>query len=81
MICSKCNGRGWYDNPRWEGSGHGGVSPSLRCKKCNETGYVLGNVKDVVSTLKRLEMFFKNVYKDDGYLADIQSCIKIIEQK
>lgn len=56
MICDKCNGKGFYDNPKrftvsnciaWE---HGYTEP-IKCRKCGGTGFLLGNAEEVIKAI------------------------------
>ena len=59
MKCSKCNGRGYVDNPRYWGGRYScieawerGYDPTIKCKQCNGSGYIIGNINDIVDRLK-----------------------------
>ena len=56
MICDKCNGKGFYDNPKmnhvsnviaWER----GYTEPIKCRKCGGTGFLLGNAADVIKAI------------------------------
>lgn len=57
MECPKCNGRGYITNKRyynmspslaWE---HG-IKPMRTCGNCKGSGFIIGNIKDIVDRLK-----------------------------
>ena len=79
MICGKCEGKGWYDNPKYPNPVHYSYAgePTLRCRKCRGIGYVIGNVNDVLDFLKHLEVKFE---KDKEYLPQVKQCIDTIEK-
>lgn len=57
MECPNCNGKGWVDNPRYYDndpcySWSHGIKPSKKCSRCKGYGYIIGNIKDIVSRLK-----------------------------
>ena len=59
MKCSKCNGSGTIDNPRYWGGRYScieawerGYDPSIKCKQCNGTGYIIGNMSEIVDRLR-----------------------------
>ena len=78
MKCPKCDGKGWYDNPKypnpasWSDAG----VPTFKCGKCRQTGYIIGNAKDVIDFLVVLEKRFE---RDKETLREIKQCIKAIE--
>lgn len=80
MICPKCKGAGHYPNPRypnpasWSYAGE----PSLPCRKCKQTGYIIGNVADVLDHLKHLQVKFE-LENDKEYLRYARECIEAIE--
>ena len=58
MICQKCNGKGFVDNPRFYSYKTGcndaymhGIEPTKKCKECNGKGFIIGNIKGVASRL------------------------------
>lgn len=79
MRCPKCEGRGWYENPKypnpasWSYAGE----PSIDCRKCGKRGYIIGNVPDVVEFLKVLANNFEH---DKERLREIKQCIEAIEK-
>ncbi len=75
--CTKCDGRGWYENPRYPLVGSWAGIPSFKCGKCKETGYVIGNVKDVLQFLKHLRVKFEY---DKEYREQVDQCIAAIEK-
>ena len=83
MQCSKCEGRGWIRNPKWHGGGSAseGIKPSFKCKKCGGSGYIIGNVEDVLKTLKHLEQYFTLENKHKEHAQSIRDCINIIEKQ
>ena len=57
MKCPKCCGTGYVDNPRYyrhsaSWSWEHDIPPSIKCKKCNGIGYIIGNMEDIVERLK-----------------------------
>ena len=78
MKCVKCDGNGYYDNPKYINchSFCEGIESRINCKKCKGSGYVIGNIKDVVSFLKHLEFKFQH---DKEYLFQIKQCLDTIE--
>lgn len=59
MKCSKCNGSGTIDNPRYWGGRYScieawerGYNPTIKCKKCDGSGYIIGCIDDIVDRLK-----------------------------
>ena len=59
MKCDRCNGSGRVDNPRyWSGryscveAWERGISPVIKCKKCDGSGYIIGCIADIVDRLK-----------------------------
>ena len=59
MKCVYCNGSGRVDNPRyWSGryscveAWERGISPTIKCKKCDGSGYIIGCIADIVDRLK-----------------------------
>lgn len=78
MICKKCEGKGWYDNPKYPApTSHSWAGvPTIDCRICKGTGYIIGNVKDVISFLKVLENRFHN---DKEILKEVNQCILAIE--
>lgn len=56
MICDKCNGKGFYDNPKmytvpnciaWEC----GYTEPIKCRKCGGTGFLIGNAEEVIKAI------------------------------
>ena len=57
MECPKCKGKGWLENPNYynhdpQYSWSHGIQPSKKCAKCNGTGFIIGNIKDIVRRLE-----------------------------
>lgn len=52
MKCTKCKGRGWINNPRFCGKDIDCTSPTITCKRCGGTGYIIGNIHDVIERLE-----------------------------
>lgn len=59
MECPKCNGSGRVENPRYFNGQYScteawerGYDPSIKCRKCNGTGYIIGNISDIVNRLR-----------------------------
>ncbi len=79
MKCPKCNGSGFRRNPKypnpasWSWAGIEGWP----CKYCGESGYVIGNIKDILDFLKHLEVKFHN---DKHYRDQVKHCIDTIEK-
>ena len=57
MKCPKCNGKGLCYNPRyyrhssseaWEM----GIQPNIPCKHCNGSGFIIGNISEIVDRLR-----------------------------
>jgi RecJ-like exonuclease len=83
MKCQKCEGKGWNDNEKYwkakaniHNDNYMRYEPSIKCSKCKGSGYIIGNVKDVLSFLKHLEFKFS---KDKEYLEQVKNCINTIE--
>lgn len=80
MKCEKCDGRGWNDNQRYWNTAaciayERGIEARKKCGKCKGTGYIIGNVKDVLDLLK--------VLKNNRQCCtdkEIQQCIDAIEK-
>jgi DnaJ-class molecular chaperone len=58
MKCTKCNGRGFIDNPRFYSYKTGcndaymhGIEPTKKCVTCNGSGYIVGNLKEIAERL------------------------------
>ena len=80
MKCDKCEGRGWNDNPKyWDkrNSSHILHSPSKKCMNCKGTGFVIGNIMDVLNFLHYLENTNQLLPQDRG---DLRKCIDTIEK-
>jgi predicted nucleic-acid-binding Zn-ribbon protein len=81
MKCPKCNGSGFrvnksYPNPAsWSFAG----VPGWPCKHCGESGYIIGNIKDVLDFLKHLEVKF-GVEHNKEYVKMVKQCIDSIEK-
>lgn len=82
MKCKKCQGCGWIRNPKWVGGGSAsdGITPSRTCKTCQGTGFVVGDMKDVISQLKYVAATLLAINQKE-LSNDIQECIKIITEK
>lgn len=85
MICEKCNGKGLVDNSVYwtkklnlQSSSYLLHDPTIKCKKCHGSGYIIGNTKDVVDFLKHLKVKFE-YEKDKYYLEQTINCINTIE--
>ena len=57
MKCTKCNGKGWVTNTRYyrhspSWSWEHDISPIKPCKDCKGSGYIIGNINDIVDRLK-----------------------------
>lgn len=56
MICDKCKGRGWIENPHlfqvpgWMAYERGYSQP-IKCKRCNGSGFLIGNAQEVMETI------------------------------
>lgn len=75
MICDKCQGKGWYPNPKYPSAGNWAGIPSFKCGKCKSSGYIIGNVKDVLDHMEYLKVKFKN---DKETMRHIEQCIDVI---
>ncbi len=73
--CVKCEGRGFKHNPKFHPGI--GVEPSLKCRTCRGSGFVIGDVGSVLNFLKHLEFKFE---KDKEYLMQVKQCIDVIEK-
>jgi DnaJ-class molecular chaperone len=58
MVCPKCNGKGFVDNPRFYSYKTGcndaymhGIEPTKKCKNCNGKGYIISNINEVALRL------------------------------
>lgn len=56
MICDKCNGKGFYENPHcrlvsnvvaWER----GYTEPIKCRKCGGSGFLIGNANEVIEAI------------------------------
>lgn len=88
MRCEKCDGKGCKDNPKYyeakckyKTDYYLTFEPTIKCRACKGTGYVIGDVKDVLNFLRGLEMKFSHFKDDIEYLDKVRECIKIIEKK
>lgn len=57
MKCPKCNGKGYVTNKQYYNLGNSlayekGVLPMKPCYHCNQSGYIIGNIKDVIDRLE-----------------------------
>jgi hypothetical protein len=57
MKCPKCNGKGYVTNKEYFDLSpslayENGVLPRKPCYHCNESGYIIGSIKDVIDRLK-----------------------------
>lgn len=57
MKCPKCNGRGVIANPRYYRYSNSvayekGIKAIKDCKNCNGSGYIIGNIQDIVDRLE-----------------------------
>lgn len=57
MKCPKCNGSGVIANPRYYRYSNSvayerGIKPIKDCKNCNGSGYIIGNIQDIVDRLE-----------------------------
>ena len=57
MKCAKCNGRGIVANNRYylHSSSEAyemGIYPTKPCKHCGGSGYIIGNIGDIVDRLR-----------------------------
>lgn len=83
MTCNKCNGKGWNHNERYwkakadiNSSGYLRYNPSVKCGKCKGSGFIIGNIKEVLDFLKHLQVKFAH---DKHYLDQVKNCINTIE--
>lgn len=77
MVCPKCEGKGWIRNPRWTGGSCDVYPISYKCKFCEESGYVIGNVRDVLDYMNFLLAQHQRMGDKEG-TAKIKRCISII---
>lgn len=80
MKCEKCNGTGSKDNPKyWDKSNDSYImhNPKTKCKKCGGSGFIIGNVKDVLTFLHYLNNTNQLLPTDRK---DLQQCIDTIEK-
>ena len=57
MKCPKCGGQGIVCNQRYYRHSSSeayemGISSTKECKSCNGTGYIIGNIQDIVDRLE-----------------------------
>ena len=57
MMCGKCNGRGVVANPRYYRHSNSeawemGIPATKPCKHCGGSGYIIGNIGDIVERLR-----------------------------
>lgn len=57
MKCAKCNGRGIVSNNRYYLHSNSeayemGIHPTKPCKQCGGSGYIIGNIGDIVERLR-----------------------------
>lgn len=74
MICKKCNGNGYRNNPRYHGCQDvGWHEPRIKCRACEGSGFIVGSLKEVLDVLK--------VIRNGGAWRkeDIVQAIKVIE--
>ena len=84
MKCVKCNGKGKRDNPKYYRYGcavayERGIQPMVNCKSCNGSGYIIGNIKDVINFLEHLKVKFE-LEKNKEYLREVEQCLKIMKE-
>lgn len=82
MKCEKCEGRGWITNVRYYDLGcaisyERNVQPTKKCKKCNGSGFIIGNINEVLEYLRYLENYFTHENKKHE-LRQVKNCIKAI---
>ena len=84
MECQDCEGKGWKDNQRYwtakaniHNDSYMRYEPNIKCKSCKGSGYIVGNVKDVLDFLRILENKFRN---EKEYLEQVKNCINTIEK-
>lgn len=58
MMCPKCNGSGFVDNPRYYSYPTGctdawchGIAPMIKCRNCSGSGFIIGNIKEIADRL------------------------------
>ena len=58
MVCSKCNGKGFVDNPRFysyktgcNDAWNNGIEPTKKCSTCNGCGFIIGNIQEIAERL------------------------------
>lgn len=81
--CPKCDGNGWKDNPRyWSAKAKYATEyylrydPRIRCRECKGTGYVVGDVRDAIDTLR----VWKNNPQGLLHSSDFTKAVKILEK-
>lgn len=57
MKCPKCEGRGIVYNPRYlryssSEAYERGIPAAIECKHCHGSGYIIGNINDIVERLE-----------------------------
>ena len=57
MKCPKCNGEGLASNPRYyryssSEAYERGIPAAIECKHCHGSGYIIGNIQDIVDRLE-----------------------------
>ena len=81
MKCIKCDGIGTVPNNRYYNYGcaeayERGLNAIKKCSNCKGSGFIIGNVKDVLNFLKHLAVKFEH---DKEYLRETKQCIDTIE--
>lgn len=56
MRCDVCNGYGWIENKRYYQYSSAetyerGIKPSLKCKRCGDSGFIIGNLNEALNKL------------------------------
>lgn len=84
MKCPHCEGRGWKHNQRYYSAKERyptcyylKYEPTVTCRKCKGTGFIIGNPKEVLEFLKHLEV--AKFADDTEYQRQVRQCISAIE--
>lgn len=88
-ICKKCEGRGWNYNEIYYDTKHKypnsdaymQYNPTKKCGKCKGTGFIIGNVSEVLDFLKFLEgkIERKEFLSGKEIIDQVKQCISVIE--
>ena len=85
MKCLKCEGRGWNDNQRyWNAKAkyqtdyYLRFEPSVKCRNCKGSGFIIGNIQEILDFLNHLEI--AKFMNDKEYKHLTRQCIDAIEK-